>query len=49
MLVIDISESMQIEDFKHNRLESAKEVAKKFVNGRFQDRIGIVVFSVESY
>ena len=34
MLVIDISESMQIEDFKPNRLESAKEVAKKFVNGR---------------
>ena len=49
MLVIDISESMQIEDFKPNRLESAKEVAKKFVNGRFQDRIGLVVFSGESY
>ena len=49
MLVIDISESMQIEDFKPNRLESAKEVAKKFVKGRFQDRIGLVVFSGESY
>ena len=49
MLVLDISESMQIEDFKPNRLESAKDVAKKFVNGRFQDRIGLVVFSGESY
>ena len=49
MLVIDISESMQIEDFKPNRLESAKKVAKKFINGRFQDRIGLVVFSGESY
>tara|TARA_B000000460_G_scaffold24856_1_gene16050 strand:+ start:320 stop:1360 length:1041 start_codon:yes stop_codon:yes gene_type:complete len=49
MLVIDISESMQIEDFKPNRLESAKNVAKEFINGRFQDRIGLVVFSGESY
>ena len=49
MLVIDISESMQIEDFKPNRLQSAKEVAQKFVKGRFQDRIGLVVFSGESY
>ena len=49
MLVIDISESMQIEDFKPNRLESAKSVAKEFINGRFQDRIGLVVFSGESY
>jgi len=49
MLVIDISESMQIEDFKPNRLESAKGVAKEFINGRFQDRIGLVVFSGESY
>ena len=49
MLVIDISESMQIEDFKPNRLESAKNVAKEFINGRFQDRIGLVIFSGESY
>ena len=46
---MDISESMQIEDFKPNRLKSAKSVAKDFVNGRFQDRIGLVVFSGESY
>ena len=49
MLVIDISESMQIEDFTPNRLESAKSVAKDFIDGRFQDRIGLVVFSGESY
>ena len=49
MLVIDISESMQIEDFNPNRLESAKETAKNFIDGRFQDRIGLVVFSGESY
>jgi Ca-activated chloride channel family protein len=49
MLVVDISESMQIEDFKPNRLEAAKEVAKNFIMGRFQDRIGIVIFSGDAY
>jgi Ca-activated chloride channel family protein len=49
MLVIDISESMQIEDFKPNRLEAAKETALKFIQGRFQDRIGIVIFSGDAY
>lgn len=42
---IDISESMRIEDFRPNRLEAAKEVARNFVGGRFQDRIGLVIFS----
>jgi Ca-activated chloride channel homolog len=49
MLVIDISESMQIEDFKPNRMEAAKDVAEKFIRGRFQDRIGIVIFSGHAY
>ena len=49
MLVIDISESMQIEDFKPNRLEAAKTVAREFIDGRFQDRIGIVIFSGDAY
>lgn len=45
VLTIDISESMKIGDFKPNRLEAAKEVATSFVEGRFQDRIGLVIFS----
>ncbi|MFL5730245.1 MAG: vWA domain-containing protein [Cytophagaceae bacterium] len=49
MLVLDISESMQLEDFKPNRLEAAKEVARNFIKGRQHDRIGIVVFSGEAY
>lgn len=49
MLTIDISESMQIEDFKPNRLEAAKKVARDFIAGRFQDRIGLVVFSGDAY
>ncbi|MCG8391225.1 MAG: VWA domain-containing protein [Cytophagales bacterium] len=49
MLVVDISQSMQIEDFKPNRLEAAKKVAEEFIDGRFQDRIGIVIFSGDAY
>ena len=49
MLLVDISQSMQIEDFKPNRLEAAKEVARDFIRGRFQDRIGIVIFSGDAY
>lgn len=49
MLVIDISESMKIEDFKPNRLQAAKQVAQDFVEGRFQDRIGLVIFSGDAY
>ncbi|MCG8309699.1 MAG: VWA domain-containing protein [Cytophagales bacterium] len=49
MLVIDISRSMTIQDFRPNRLEAAKQVAKDFIAGRFQDRIGIVIFSGDAY
>jgi Ca-activated chloride channel family protein len=49
MLVVDISESMQIEDFQPNRLEAAKNVANEFIDGRFQDRIGMVIFSGDAY
>lgn len=49
MLVVDISRSMTIQDFKPNRLEAAKKVAKDFIEGRFQDRIGIVIFSGDAY
>jgi len=49
MLAIDISQSMQIEDFKPNRLDAAREVARDFIKGRKQDRIGIVVFSGDAF
>jgi Ca-activated chloride channel family protein len=49
MLGLDISQSMMIEDFEPNRLEAAKEVALKFINGRKQDRIGMVVFSGDAF
>jgi Ca-activated chloride channel family protein len=49
LLVMDISESMDLQDFKPNRLEAAKETAIDFIKGRFGDRIGMVVFSGEAY
>jgi Ca-activated chloride channel family protein len=49
MIALDISQSMQIEDFTPNRLESAKKVARKFIEGRIQDRIGLVVFSGDAF
>lgn len=50
MMALDISHSMLIEDMKpENRLESAKKTIVDFVNKRISDRIGLVVFSGESY
>lgn len=49
MLCLDVSESMLMEDFQPNRLETAKQVAKSFVEGRLYDRIGLVVFAGEAY
>lgn len=49
MLALDISESMQAKDLSPNRLEAAKGVARKFIGGRFQDRIGLVIFAGEAF
>lgn len=49
MLVLDISESMDLQDFSPNRLEAAKETAIDFINGRIADRIGMVIFSGEAF
>lgn len=49
ILCIDISGSMTARDFKPNRLEAAKEVATEFINKRLTDRMGIVIFSGESF
>lgn len=49
VLTMDISYSMQTQDFKPNRLEAAKDVASNFVSGRPNDNIGMVIFGKESY
>src|SRR6478752_6657446 len=49
VLCIDVSGSMLSQDFAPNRLEVAKEVAEEFIRSRPIDRIGLVIFSGESY
>lgn len=49
VLSIDVSGSMLTRDLKPNRLEALKRVASEFVEGRPNDRIGLVVYAAESY
>ena len=49
ILAIDVSESMLAMDLKPNRIEALKRVASQFIRDRVSDRIGIVVYSGESY
>jgi Ca-activated chloride channel homolog len=49
VLCFDISGSMTEKDFTPNRLEASKEVAQAFVNDRPGDRIGVVIFSRQSF
>ncbi|MBT3242531.1 MAG: VWA domain-containing protein [Bacteroidetes bacterium] len=49
ILALDISGSMLAEDFKPNRLEASIDVAMEFIAGRPDDRMGLVVFSGESF
>jgi len=49
VLALDISSSMLARDFEPDRLEASKDLAIQFINGRKNDRIGLVVFSGESF
>jgi Ca-activated chloride channel family protein len=49
VLALDISGSMLSQDFRPNRLEASKNVATEFISGRPYDRIGLVIFSGESF
>lgn len=49
ILSMDVSGSMLAEDLKPNRLEASKEVAMDFISGRPDDRMGLVLFSGESF
>jgi Ca-activated chloride channel homolog len=49
VLCIDVSGSMTAQDFSPNRMEAAKKVAIDFVQRRATDRIGVVIFSGESF
>jgi Ca-activated chloride channel family protein len=49
VIVLDISSSMLAQDLRPNRLEASKDVAIEFIAGRRNDRIGLVVYSGESF
>lgn len=49
VMLLDISGSMLAEDFTPNRMQAAKSVAEEFIDGRANDRIGLVIFSAESF
>ena len=54
ILAIDVSRSMQVDDFRiegsrANRLKAAKKVTRDFIRGRTTDRIGILAFAGRPY
>lgn len=49
VLAIDVSGSMLAMDLKPDRIEASKAAALKFVEARPGDRIGLVIFSGESF
>jgi Ca-activated chloride channel family protein len=49
VLAMDISGSMLAQDLKPDRLEASKNVAMNFISKRINDRVGLVIFSGESF
>ncbi|XLS29041.1 vWA domain-containing protein [Flavobacteriaceae bacterium M23B6Z8] len=49
VMAIDVSSSMLAKDLKPDRLTALKQVAKDFIEDRPNDRIGLVVYSGESF
>ncbi|HWR32525.1 MAG TPA: VWA domain-containing protein [Chitinophagaceae bacterium] len=49
VLCMDVSGSMGSTDIAPSRMDAAKEVAQEFVRSRPVDRIGLVIFSGESF
>ncbi|MEF3078045.1 vWA domain-containing protein [Winogradskyella poriferorum] len=49
VMAIDVSASMLAKDLRPNRLEALKEVAADFIDGRPNDRIGLVEYAGEAY
>lgn len=54
MLVLDVSRSMLTEDYsiglrRANRIDTIKQVTQKFIEGRPNDRIGLIAFAGRPY
>ena len=49
VMALDVSSSMLARDFKPDRLEASKQVAKEFISRRPNDRVSLVIFSGEAF
>jgi Ca-activated chloride channel homolog len=49
MIALDVSNSMMAQDVIPSRLENAKQVLSKLVDGMTDDKIGLVVFAGDAY
>lgn len=49
MVALDLSQSMEADDLRPNRLEAAKKVLDDFIQRRRSDRIGLVLFGKEAF
>lgn len=49
IMALDVSGSMLAQDLKPDRLEAAKDVAQDFMKNRPNDRVGLVIFSGETF
>jgi Ca-activated chloride channel homolog len=49
MIALDVSNSMLAQDIQPNRLEKAKQVLSKLVDGMTNDKIGLVLFAGDAY
>jgi Ca-activated chloride channel family protein len=49
MIALDVSNSMMAEDVQPSRLEKAKQVLSRLIDGMNNDKIGLVVFAGDAY
>jgi Ca-activated chloride channel family protein len=49
VMALDVSGSMRARDFQPDRIGAAKKIAAQFIDGRPNDRIGLVIFSGEAF
>lgn len=49
MIALDVSNSMLAQDIQPSRLEKAKQVLSKLVDGMVDDKVGLIVFAGDAY
>jgi Ca-activated chloride channel family protein len=49
IIALDVSNSMLAEDVQPNRLEKAKRIVSKLVDGMENDKVGMIVFAGDAY